>query len=135
MEIKLKNGSIINVEDGATCFETAKTIGEGLARSAVAAKINGVLCDLSKKLKDGDRLEIVTLKDKEGLEVYRHTCAHVLAQAVKNIYPTCNLAIGPVIDNGFYTISISRLLFRRMILLKSRLKCKNNKRQHSDRAV
>ncbi len=102
MEIKLKNGSIINVEDGATCFETAKTIGEGLARSAVAAKINGVLCDLSKKLKDGDRLEIVTLKDKEGLEVYRHTCAHVLAQAVKNIYPTCNLAIGPVIDNGFY---------------------------------
>ena len=67
MEIKLKNGSIINVEDGATCFETAKTIGEGLARSAVAAKINGVLCDLSKKLKDGDRLEIVTLKDKESV--------------------------------------------------------------------
>ncbi len=73
-----------------------------MARSAVAAKVNGTLCDLSSKLTDGDTLEIITLKDKEGLEVYRHTCAHVLAQAVKNIYPTCNLAIGPVIDNGFY---------------------------------
>ena len=102
MEIKLKNGSVIPVEDGATCFDAARAISEGLARSAVAAKVNGELCDLSKKLSGDDSLEIVTLKDKEGLEVYRHTCAHVLAQAIKNIYPTSNLAIGPVIDNGFY---------------------------------
>ena len=102
MEIKLKNGDVISIEDGATCFDAARAISEGLARSAVAAKVNGILCDLSAKLADGDSLEIVTLKDKEGLEVYRHTCAPVLAQAVKNIYPTCNLAIGPVIDNGFY---------------------------------
>lgn len=102
MEIKLKNGDLLSVADGATCLDAAHAISEGLARSAVAAKINDVLCDLSAKLKDGDSLEIVTLKDKEGLEVYRHTCAHVLAQAIKNIYPTCNLAIGPVIDNGFY---------------------------------
>ena len=102
MEIKLKNGSVISVEDGATCLDAARAISEGLARSAVAAKVNGELCDLSKKLSGGDSLEIVTLKDKEGLEVYRHTCAHVLAQAIKNIYPTSNLAIGPVIDNGFY---------------------------------
>ena len=102
MEIKLKNGSVISVKDGATCFDAARAISEGLARSAVAAKVNGELCDLSKKLSDGDALEIVTLKDREGLEVYRHTCAHVLAQAIKNIYPTSNLAIGPVIDNGFY---------------------------------
>ncbi|MDE7083737.1 MAG: threonine--tRNA ligase, partial [Clostridia bacterium] len=53
-------------------------------------------------LKNGDKLEIITLKDKEGLEVYRHTCSHVLAQAVKTVFPTSNLAIGPVIDNGFY---------------------------------
>ena len=102
MEIKLKNGSVISVEDGASCLDAARAISEGLARSAVAAKVNGELCDLSKKLSGGDALEIVTLKDKEGLEVYRHTCAHVLAQAIKNIYPTSNLAIGPVIDNGFY---------------------------------
>ena len=102
MEILLKNGDKIIVDEGANCADAAAKISEGLARNAVAAKINEKLCDLFTKLSDGDTLEIVTLKDKEGLEVYRHTCAHVLAQAVKNIYPTCNLAIGPVIDNGFY---------------------------------
>lgn len=102
MNIVLKNGDKVVLEDGANCQNAASAISEGLARAAVAAKVNGVLCDLSYKLSDGDEVEIVTLKDKEGLEVYRHTCAHVLAQAIKNIYPTCKLAIGPVIDNGFY---------------------------------
>ncbi len=102
MEVILKNGSKTELENGADCLQAAQKISEGLARSAVAAKINGKLCDLTTKLNDGDTLELVTLKDKEGLEVYRHTCAHVLAQAIKNIYPTCKLAIGPVIDNGFY---------------------------------
>ncbi len=102
MEILLKNGNKLEVDEGCNCVKAAQKISEGLARSAVAAKVNGVLCDLSHVLKEGDLLEIVTLKDKEGLEVYRHTCAHVLAQAIKNIYPTCKLAIGPVIDNGFY---------------------------------
>ena len=64
--------------------------------------MNGEEVDLSHVLKEGDALEIVTLKDKEGLHVYRHTCAHVLAQALKTIYPTCKLSIGPVIENGFY---------------------------------
>ncbi len=102
MDIILKDGSKIEVNDGSSCAQAASKISEGLARAAVAAKVNGELCDLSKKLKSGDLLEIVTLKDKEGLEVYRHTCAHILAQAVKNIFPTCKLAIGPVIENGFY---------------------------------
>ncbi len=102
MEILLKNGEKIEVEEGADCAAAALKISESLARAAVAAKINGKLCDLSAKLSDGDRLDIVTLKDREGLEVYRHTCAHVLAQAIKNIYPTSKLAIGPVIENGFY---------------------------------
>ena len=101
MDIKTKN-SVITLEDGANCKQAALKISEGLARSAVAAKINGKPVDLSATLSDGDELEIITLKDREGLEIYRHTCAHVLAQAVKNVYPTCNLAIGPVIDNGFY---------------------------------
>ena len=101
MNILLKAGSL-DLENGANCAKAAQAISEGLARSAVAAKINGVLCDLSTELHEGDKLEMITLKDKEGMEVYRHTCAHVLAQAIKNIYPTCNLAIGPVIDNGFY---------------------------------
>ena len=102
MKIFLKNGDALSLEDGAKCSDAAKAISESLARNAVAAKINGALCDLSAQLSEGDKLELVTLKDKEGIEVYRHTCAHVLAQAVKNIFPTCKLAIGPVIENGFY---------------------------------
>ncbi len=102
MEIILKNGDKLNVESGATAMDAARAISEGLGRAAVAAKVNGKLVDVSHVLAEGDTLEIVTLKDKEGLEVYRHTCAHVLAQALKTIYPTCKLAIGPVIDNGYY---------------------------------
>lgn len=102
MEILLKNGEKLQVNEGATCLEAAAKLSESLARSAIVAKVDGELCDLNTVLKDGQTLEIKTLKDKEGLEVYRHTTAHVLAQAIKNIYPTCNLAIGPVIDNGFY---------------------------------
>ncbi len=102
VKIKLKNGDELQVAEGASALAAAQTLSEGLARAAVAAKINGELCDLATVLKEGDALEIVTMKDKEGLEVYRHTCAHVLAQALKTVYPTCKLAIGPVIENGFY---------------------------------
>ena len=102
MQIVLKNGDQMQLAEGATAQDAAQAISEGLARAAVAAKVNGVLVDLSHVLKEGDAVEIVTLKDKEGLEVYRHTCAHVLAQALKTIFPTCKLAIGPVIENGYY---------------------------------
>ena len=102
MQIVLKNGDQMQLAEGATAQDAAQAISEGLARAAVAAKVNGELVDLSHVLREGDAVEIVTLKDKEGLEVYRHTCAHVLAQALKTIFPTCKLAIGPVIDNGYY---------------------------------
>ena len=102
MNIILKSGDSLTVAENATAFEVAQAISEGLARNAVCAKVNGELVDLSQPLKEGDSLEIVTLKDKEGLQVYRHTCAHVLAQALKTVYPTCKLSIGPVIENGFY---------------------------------
>ena len=102
MNVILKNGESMQVEAGATAQSVALAISEGLARNAVCAKVNGELVDLSHALNDGDVLEIVTLKDKEGLGVYRHTCAHVLAQALKTVYPTCKLSIGPVIENGFY---------------------------------
>ena len=102
MQIVLKNGDQMQLAECATAQDAAQAISEGLARAAVAAKVNGELVDLSHVLKEGDAVEIVTLKDKEGLEVYRHTCAHVLAQALKTIFPTCKLAIGPVIENGYY---------------------------------
>ncbi len=102
MKITLKDGSVIEAENGKTVGEVAKNISEGLFRNAVCGKVDGVLVDLSHVLDKDCALEIVTLKDKDGLDVFRHTASHVLAQAVKAIYPTCKLAIGPVIENGFY---------------------------------
>ncbi len=102
MNILLKNGEQLEVEENSTAKMVAVAISEGLARNAVAARVNGKLVDLSATVNEGDIVEIVTLKDEDGLNVYRHTCSHVLAQAVKTIFPTCNLAIGPTIENGFY---------------------------------
>ena len=73
MTILLKNGDGLELPENATCMQAATAISEGLARNAVCAKVNGALVDTSYVLKDGDSLEIVTLKDKEGLQVYRHS--------------------------------------------------------------
>ena len=102
MKITLKDGSVMEMESGVSVGEVASAISEGLFRNAVCGKVNGELVDLSVKLDSDCDLEIVTLKDKEGLDVYRHTTSHILAQAVKNIFPTSKLAIGPTIENGFY---------------------------------
>lgn len=101
MVITLKNGSK-EFESSLSLVEIAKSISEGLAREAVVAKVNGELKDMSFVVENDSEVTFYTLKDEEGLEVYRHTCAHVLAQAVKTIYPTSKLAIGPTIENGFY---------------------------------
>ncbi len=102
MKITLKDGSILELSSSLTAFDIAGKISEGLQRVAVAAKVDGELVDLSYLIDKDCNLEIVTLKDKEGLQVYRHTTSHVLAEAVKNIFPTSKLSIGPTIENGFY---------------------------------
>ncbi|MFR6055008.1 MAG: threonine--tRNA ligase [Eubacteriales bacterium] len=102
MKITLKDGSVLEVENGKTAGEIAKSISEGLFRNAVCARVDGELVDLSRAIDRDCALEIVTLKEKDGLNVFRHTASHVLAQAVKAVFPTCKLAIGPVIENGFY---------------------------------
>ncbi len=102
MKITLKDGSIMEFEGSVTVAEVAKAISEGLFRNAVCGKVNGKLVDLSYTINEDSELSIITLKDKEGLDVYRHTTSHVLAQAVKNIFPTSKLAIGPTVENGFY---------------------------------
>ena len=102
MNIRLKDGSVIEAALNSTVADVAKSISEGLFRNAVCGKVNGELVDLSYVLTEDCELSIITLKDKEGLSVYRHTTAHVLAQAVKNIFPTSKLAIGPTVENGFY---------------------------------
>ncbi len=102
MIITLKGGDKKEYAAAVSCKQIAQDISEGLARAAVAAKVNGALVDLSHVVEGDAEVEIVTLKDREGLQVYRHTTAHVLAQAVKTIFPTSKLAIGPTIENGFY---------------------------------
>ena len=101
MKITLPDSSVVEMAAGATVADVAKHISEGLLRNAVCGKVNGELVDLSHELTEDCEVKIVTLKDKEGLNVYRHTTAHVLAQAVKNIFPTSKLAIGPTVENGF----------------------------------
>ena len=102
MKISLPDGSVIEAAVNSTVADVAASISEGLLRNAVCGKVNGELVDLSHVLTEDCEVKILTLKDKEGLNVYRHTTAHVLAQAVKNIFPTSKLAIGPTVDNGFY---------------------------------
>lgn len=102
MIITLKGGNKVEFDSPVTCLDLAKSISEGLAREAVAAKVNGVNKDLSFILEGDAEVTFLTVKDEEGLDITRHTCSHVLAQAVKNVFPTCALAIGPTIENGFY---------------------------------
>lgn len=102
MFITLNDGKKMEFKQEVTIAGIAEKISESLKRNAVCGKVNGILVDLSHVINKDSNVEIFTLKDKEGLNVFRHTCAHVLAQAVKSIFPTCRLAIGPVIENGFY---------------------------------
>lgn len=102
MTVTLKDGSTIQAEQGEKIIDVTKRISEGLARNALIARMNGKLVDLTRTIDEDCTLEILTFKDEEGRNAYRHTCAHILAQAVKNLYPDAKLAIGPAIKTGFY---------------------------------
>lgn len=102
MKITLLDGSEKEYQEAKSGYDIALDISEGLARNAVAIKVNGELKDLYSLVDEDAEFSVVTLKDKEGLEIYRHTCSHILAQAVKSIYPNVKLAIGPTIEDGFY---------------------------------
>ena len=102
MDLTLKDGRVVSLDDSMSAYEAAKRIGDGLAKSALACKINGVVCSMDTLVDKDCDFELLTFQDEEGRRVYRHTCAHILAQAVKNVYPTVQLAIGPAVDNGFY---------------------------------
>ena len=101
-DIKLPDGSIRSFEQAVTIAEVAASIGAGLARAALAGKVNGVLVDTSFRIEEDADLAIVTDKDPEGLEVIRHSTAHLLAYAVKELFPDAQVTIGPVIENGFF---------------------------------
>jgi len=102
MNIYLPDGNLFELMEDATVIDLAKKISNGLAKSAVAGEVNGKSVDLYHTLKDGDKVRIITNKDKEALDILRHSTAHLMAQAVKRLFPEAKVTIGPNIEDGFY---------------------------------
>lgn len=102
IKVTLKDDVVKEYQSGITAADVAKELGMGLYKSACAAKVDGAVCDLRTPLTKDCRLEILTFDDPDGKKAFWHTSSHILAQAVKRLYPQAKLAIGPAIDNGFY---------------------------------
>ena len=102
IKVTLKDGSVKEYSKGTTVMDIAKSISEGLARSIVAASVNEEVVGLDFEVNEDCELNLFKFDDEEGKDVFRHTSAHMLAQAIKRLYPEAKLAIGPSIENGFY---------------------------------
>ena len=100
--ITLPDGSVKNFEGNTSVMEVAQSIGPGLAKATIAGRVNGHLVDASDPIAHDAKVEIVTAKDDDGVDIIRHSCAHLLGHAVKQLYPDVKMVIGPVIDDGFY---------------------------------
>ena len=100
--ITLPDGSKREFADAVSVMEVAQDIGPGLAKATLAGRVNGQLVDASAKMTDDAELAIITTRDAEGVDVIRHSTAHLLAMAVQDLYPGAQVTIGPVIENGFY---------------------------------
>lgn len=100
--IKLPDGSVMDMESGVSGFDIANKISSGLAKAALAVKVNDKLQDLTTPITTDATVTIITGKDKEGLEIIRHSCSHVMAEAVKELWKDVQVTIGPAIENGFY---------------------------------
>ena len=101
-QITLPDGSIKSFDHPVSVMEVAQSIGTGLAKATIAGKVNGRLVDASDLITDDAALSIITAKDQEGVEIIRHSCAHLVGHAVKQLYPDVQMVIGPVIEDGFY---------------------------------
>ncbi len=102
MQVELPDGSKKDVPQGATVADVAASIGKGLAKAAIAGKVNGKVVDVYAKVPEGAKIEIVTPKSEAGLDTIRHSTAHLMAMAVQELFPGTQVTIGPVIENGFY---------------------------------
>ena len=102
MNIALPDGSVKELAAGATVADVAASIGAGLAKAALAGKVDGTLVDLTATVTDGATVEIVTAKSPEALHVMRHSCAHIMAEAVQELYPGTQIAFGPATDDGYF---------------------------------
>lgn len=102
MDLRLPDNTILTHDEGVTGLEVARAIGPGLARAAIAVKVNGDLLDLNRSITQGGDFQVITLDTPEGLHILRHSSAHVMAQAVLDLFPGSTFAIGPPIEDGFY---------------------------------
>ncbi|WP_417052744.1 threonine--tRNA ligase [Ellagibacter isourolithinifaciens] len=102
MNIALPDGSVKELAAGATVADVAASIGAGLAKAALAGKVDGTLVDLTATVTDGATVEIITAKSPEALHIMRHSCAHIMAEAVQELYPGTQIAFGPAIDDGYF---------------------------------
>ena len=118
IQITLKGGTVKEYENPVSAADVAKDIGMGLYKAACVAKINGEVCDLRTMIYDNCELEILTFDDEDGKKTFRHTASHILAQAVKRLYPETKLAIGPAIKDGFYYDFDSETVFTPEVLEK-----------------
>ena len=100
--ITLPDGSVREFAGSTTGAEVAASIGAGLAKAALAVRVNGELRDLSDSIDSDATLAVITAKDEEGVEIIRHSTAHLLGHALKQLWPDAQMVIGPVIENGFY---------------------------------
>ena len=100
--ITLPDGSQKQFDQAVTVMDVANDIGPGLAKATLAGDVNGSLVDAAISIKEDASLRIITARDEEGLEIIRHSTAHLLAQAVQRLFPDAQVTIGPVIENGFY---------------------------------
>jgi len=101
-KVTLPDGSVLEVADGATVKQVAEQIGPGLAKAALAGRIDGEMVDLAAPVTDGAALQILTSKDDAGVELMRHSCAHVMAEAICRLWPAAKLVYGPTVEDGFY---------------------------------
>ncbi|MHC4362640.1 MAG: threonine--tRNA ligase [Planctomycetota bacterium] len=101
-QVKLPDGSTLEITEGTTAKQLAEQIGPGLAKAAVAAKIDDKLLDLSSPIVGDSTVQIITTRDREGLDLMRHSCAHIMAEAICAIWPTTKLVYGPTVEDGFY---------------------------------
>jgi len=102
MQVQLPDGSFKDVPNDATVAQVAESIGKRLAKDAIAGKVNGKIVDLTAKVPDKAKVEILTPKSKDGVDVIRHSTAHLMAIPVQELFPGTQVTIGPVIENGFY---------------------------------
>lgn len=122
VKLTLKDGSVREAESGVSAAEIIKGIGTGLYKAACCVKLDGVVCDLRTPVEKDCTFEVCTFDSEDGKKTFWHTASHILAQAVKRVYPEVKLSIGPSIENGFYYDFDTDHPFTSDDLLSSRLR-------------